>query len=244
MEVLVPGRACSACTLCCTVLSIDTPRLQKVPGVTCDHCAGGCAIHTTRPDICRQFFCAWRTLEILSSDWRPDMSGIFAQLETEDIPDSFAMRTAISLMLVGPNPIKTIRQKQFIDFVVTGIKDGIPIFLSLPGPKGHEAAKLILNTDEMQGAIASPVANRVKDVLEKSLKRLQGHTFKAHVMRNATPGRERQAANTAAAALTRACLGSRTIAVVPWAGLLSRAMLPPCISTSPRQTESPRPVPS
>ena len=82
----------------------------------------------------------------------PTFPAFLAQLETEDIPDSFAMRTAISLMLVGPNPIKTIRRETlFIDFVITGVTGGDPLFLSPPGPKGHEAANWILNTDEMQG---------------------------------------------------------------------------------------------
>jgi hypothetical protein len=174
MELLVPGRGCGACTVCCTVLALDA--LSKPAGVPCPHCAKGCAIHPARPDACREFFCAWRMLEIFPDDWRPDLSGVFAQLEDQDIPEQFDQRTGISLMLVGPHPARTLRQRWFIEFVATGIGEHIPLFLSLPGPAGHHAAKLLLNDQAMADAVSD--ADRIKTALERALKRLQSHEFR------------------------------------------------------------------
>lgn len=178
MESLVPGRACGACTVCCTILTIDT--LGKESGVTCKHCTAGCAIHPARPPVCREFYCGWRMLDIFPDSWRPDLCGVFAQLETQDIPEQFVLRTGISLMLVGPHFAKTLRQSWLLDFVRTGLGENIPLFLSLPGPAGHDAAKLLLNDEAMRDALSSPLQGRLKTVLEKALKRLQTHPFHRH----------------------------------------------------------------
>jgi len=50
----------------------------------------------------------------------------------------------------------------------------VPLFLSLPGPRGHQAATVSLNTEEMLDAIRD---NRVKDALEQVLKILRNWDF-------------------------------------------------------------------
>ena len=176
---LVPGRECGDCMVCCTVPTIDQPAIQKPAGATCRHCEHGCRIHETRPEVCRQYFCAWRRMAIFSEDWRPDRSGVFSELET-DVPDYLMASVGISLTLTG-NPLKTIRQPGFIDFVVTGIRGGVPLFLALPGPVGYKGAKVCLNTPEMSRAASGARAD-VKMLLEKALKVLGGYDFKPHVM--------------------------------------------------------------
>ena len=177
-DPLLPGRGCGGCTVCCTVLAIETEEIRKASGAPCRHCAGGCAIHQTRPQVCRDYHCAWRTLPILSDAWRPDRSGVLAELESESIPPQFGFSTGVSLMLVGASPARTIRQSWFLDFVRTGILGNMPLFLALPGPAGHHAAKLLLNEAEIIAAAESPLSARLKDVLEKALKRLQAYPFR------------------------------------------------------------------
>ena len=67
-----PGRHCGSCTLCCKVY--DVPVLEKPAGTWCPHCkpGRGCAIHATRPDHCRAFFCLWMTQTWLGPEWKPD----------------------------------------------------------------------------------------------------------------------------------------------------------------------------
>ncbi|MGA7710585.1 MAG: hypothetical protein WCA81_01690 [Rhizomicrobium sp.] len=171
---LVPGRECGECTVCCTVMAIDKPDIQKEAGVTCRHCVAACTIYDTRPPLCRDFYCGWRQLPMLDDVWRPDRSGVFVEVEPVDD------RTGLSLVLVG-NPLKTVRQSWFIEFVKIGVGGDVPLQLGVPGPKGHQGAALLLNTREMLQAVRTSRA-AVKDLLEKELKRLKAYDFPPRVI--------------------------------------------------------------
>lgn len=165
----VPGRQCGGCTACCSVMAIDKPDIQKPAGVLCRFCQNGCTIYETRPHVCQGFYCGWRQLPILDDRWRPDRSGVF--VEVEEIDDE----TAISLILIG-NPLKTVRQDWFLDFVRTGVGGHVPLHLGIPGPPGFKGASVPLNTRQMFEACAVSRA-RVKELLEQDLKRLRMHDF-------------------------------------------------------------------
>lgn len=173
---LVPGRTCGDCTACCTVMAIDKPDIQKQAGVTCRHCRGGCTIYETRPGLCRDFHCGWRQLPILDDSWRPDRSGVFVEIEVIE------GETALSLVLIG-NPLKTVRQPWFIDFVTTGVRGNVPLHLGIPGPPGFKGASLPLNTRQMFEA-AGTSRTRVKDILEKEMKRLAAHRFEPRIFKH------------------------------------------------------------
>ena len=178
---LIPGRDCGDCTVCCVAPSIDKPEIQKLSGAACRHCTGaGCAIYESRPPVCRSFYCAWRSVEIFDESWRPDRSGVMPYVETEGISDVFDLSTGIGLMLVG-NPLRIARQAWFQDFVVTGVMSAVPLFLSLPGPRGHQAATTSLNTEQMRDAIAQ---GRVKEALEGAIKLLRAWDFPPAIITN------------------------------------------------------------
>jgi hypothetical protein len=52
--------------------------------------------------------------------------------------------------------------------------NSVPLFLSLPGPRGHQAATVSLNTQEMLDAVRR---GAVKDALESVVKILRGWDF-------------------------------------------------------------------
>jgi hypothetical protein len=112
-------------------------------------------------------------MDIFGEDWRPDRSGVMPYLETEGIAPNFDLSTGIGLMLVG-HPLKIVRQKWFQDFVVTGIANSVPLFLSLPGPRGYQAATASLNDEAMLAAVAR---GTVKDALEAMVERLRRWDF-------------------------------------------------------------------
>jgi len=81
-------------------------------------------------------------------------------------------------MLVD-NPLKIVRHKRFQDFVVTGVMNSVPLFLSLPGPRGYQAATVSLNTEQMLEAIRRGM---VKEALEAAVKILRGWEFRPAVI--------------------------------------------------------------
>jgi hypothetical protein len=172
MDYLVPGRQCGDCKACCIVPPIDEPEMQKQPNVMCRHrLMGGCDIYEKRPAPCRTYFCGWRRLAFLDDNWRPDKSGVLIESGTPTTVGSGSM----VLILVG-NPLKTVRQQYFLDFVRKGIDQKLAMFLSLPGPPGKAKAALALNTPEMRSAAAKS-RNEVRLVLEDVVRRLRQHAF-------------------------------------------------------------------
>jgi hypothetical protein len=71
-SLIVPGRSCGSCSLCCKVLHIA--ELDKPIGKWCGHCrpGNGCGIHQTRPVSCRGFYCEWMIGKGLGPEWKPD----------------------------------------------------------------------------------------------------------------------------------------------------------------------------
>ncbi len=86
-------RSCGTCSLCCTVLRVD--ELAKPAGHDCVHQRGrsGCAIHSTRPSICRGYRCLWLQGG-LEDDERPDATGGIVDLETTGVGLRLAIREA------------------------------------------------------------------------------------------------------------------------------------------------------
>lgn len=177
MPDAVPGRACGDCTVCCIVPGIDTREIQKSTGAVCRHCSGhGCAVYDTRPQACREFFCAWMQMPGLDASWRPDQSGVFLQ------PIEIKGRDGLSLMLIA-DAVKTVRQSWFVDFVIAQLQQGRLLVLALPGPVGTRSAKLLLNSDEMHKAMAgSP--EQVRQVLRGAVKMLMESEFETLVLLN------------------------------------------------------------
>jgi hypothetical protein len=71
-SLIVPGRSCGTCSLCCKVLRIA--ELDKPAGKWCTHWrpGNGCGIHLTRPTSCRGFYCEWTTSKGLGPEWKPE----------------------------------------------------------------------------------------------------------------------------------------------------------------------------
>lgn len=82
----IPGKSCGPCSLCCKVLEIT--EFAKPAGQLCENCqnggSGGCTIYETRPKVCRDYECLWKSERELSPRLRPDRTGT---LLMED-PDS------------------------------------------------------------------------------------------------------------------------------------------------------------
>ena len=72
----VPGRTCSGCTLCCSLLGIV--ELKKPVFTICKHCVigKGCKIYEVRPQTCAGFYCSYRISADLPEYWNPKICGM------------------------------------------------------------------------------------------------------------------------------------------------------------------------
>jgi hypothetical protein len=160
--VLVPGRECGECAVCCTHLRIEDPELEKPGGVRCIHCpaGGGCAIYESRPKPCRTFFCGWRRIGYLGDEWRPDRSGIMIQ--PGEIPPGSSAKVAVEFHLVGsPDVLETAG---FAAVVAQFINYGAAVFLNVPRDPGVTDTQALLN-DVIGEALAARNLNQVRRLL-------------------------------------------------------------------------------
>lgn len=80
-NLLVPGRSCDGCTLCCKLMRVSA--LQKPHLVLCEHCDEGigCRIYADRPKECRDFYCTYRWSPELGEEWKPTACGMVMSYE-------------------------------------------------------------------------------------------------------------------------------------------------------------------
>ena len=72
--ILVDGRQCGTCTLCCKLLGIK--EIDKPDWTWCKHCkpGRGCGIYETRPGPCQKFYCGYRQSIDIGDHWFPARS--------------------------------------------------------------------------------------------------------------------------------------------------------------------------
>lgn len=157
----VPGRECGTCTSCCRDLAITQDGMNKMPGVTCEHCiaSGGCAIYESRPNVCRDFHCAWRSLPYMDESWRPDRSGILINLDIR------ADGTDANLILVGEPEV--LWSDRFAGMAAGFIESGTVTYLVVPEGVGFVSYHVRLN-EVMAPAIARRDLATVKAIIRES----------------------------------------------------------------------------
>lgn len=81
------GRKCGDCTLCCKLLAVPVPPVNKPAGVRCRYVRArkGCTIYPYRPGACRTWFCRWICDPNAHALTRPNRSGFVVDLEYDKI---------------------------------------------------------------------------------------------------------------------------------------------------------------
>lgn len=185
-EGLVEGRSCGTCTVCCYTLPIDTPEIQKLPSVVCEHCTGrGCGIYEARPPACRGFYCGWWLLPQLDDEWRPDKSGVLITPQSDDIPTEFELREGIEFLITGGEA--AVRRTAFLDFLTLCVRRRVATFVSIPGPEGFFAAKVLVNK-HLAEAAARNDRSTILALLLRMVEQAKDHTFQRAVLKNAPGG--------------------------------------------------------
>jgi hypothetical protein len=155
-SVVLDGRQCGACTICCKLLPINTERFRKTANEPCKHCeeGRGCRIYQTRPGFCRSFHCEWRLNPQIPATWRPEKSGIFIQRiareHIAEIPAACNSGYALMFVLLRPDALD---RPAVIETIAGYVYQHVPVFLAIPGPAGYLPAQIFLN-EVMESAAA------------------------------------------------------------------------------------------
>ena len=167
---VLSDRVCGDCTICCTVLTVDTPDFKKPAGTHCKHLARhGCSIHAVRPHICRTWFCAWRRMADIPEEARPDRSGILVSLDFVREPRNCFEGVSIMVRLLpGSEAIENGMAGAILDRVCD---DLVPVWFT-DGSK-----KMLMHPD-----------NRVASLV------MSGDVAPAHLRAEVTAWRERYTA--------------------------------------------------
>ena len=125
----------------------------------------GCAIHASRPQTCRNWYCGWRILH-LSDAMRPDRANIMLAPEL----DSAAGEGKGGLRIVVLNEDRAaLLHEELLTLIAKCVKGGVPIFLSW----GHGAlAKRALVNDVVNEAAAGGDKAQFTAILKDLLDRL------------------------------------------------------------------------
>lgn len=164
----VPNRECDECTACCQHLTIETTDLVKLPNVKCANLMenGGCGIYSTRPDPCRGWFCAWRSLPELDDNWRPDKSGIMLEFSNEQFPGIFAKRVGFRFTIIDKE--KAGRSIEVAKFLKKQITNGVPCLLAFGIEPAQNPPVTFLN-GTMRNAAAKPDPKEILAELNKAI---------------------------------------------------------------------------
>jgi hypothetical protein len=108
---LSAGRTCGDCRLCCKLP--DIPELSKPRDRWCQNASRergteGCTIYNDRPQVCREFSCAWLSGLGKEQD-RPDKLGVMWQ--PLDLPDG---RPGIGVVEARPGALDKPRARMWL----------------------------------------------------------------------------------------------------------------------------------
>jgi hypothetical protein len=173
--VLVPGRSCGTCNVCCVVPTIDDRALQKLPGYRCHNALpnGACAIYQARPRTCQEFFCGWRRLKWIREDLRPDSSGVFVMVINEATLEPGVNQVAVTFTLLdGASPAVP----GFAEVVAAAIQANVSAYLVVPGLPGFTANRMHLNE-----VLVDPVRQRDKAAVLRIIEEMRAEALVATV---------------------------------------------------------------
>ncbi len=150
---LVPGRDCGDCVACCEVLRIEDADVGKPAGVMCRHnTGGGCGIYTTRPGICRTWFCLWRRIDAMPDEVRPDRCGVIFCLEgDESHANLFARFCVVARPVAKSRALRSPLARQVIAMFAR--QGSLPVWLHR-----HGVRKLVYPPPDLADAIERPQA--------------------------------------------------------------------------------------
>ena len=146
--------SCGGCTLCCTLVPVDSAALKKPAFTPCKHLrdmllvAGpGCGIYETRPDACRAWSCVWLTSPDLPPELRPDRCGVVVD-PTVDLIRVNGEEQAAAQIWAAPGHEMAF-EVEVVREAIHSLLDLVPFVLwRQKGPDGTQLARAICRVAE------------------------------------------------------------------------------------------------
>jgi hypothetical protein len=110
----------------------------------------------------------------LGDEWRPDRSGVLITPVNDGIPESFSLRQGIEFMIVDREP--AMRGDRLISTVLHFIRRETATYLSIPGPPGHYATRVLLNA-VLGGTAETSDLGHARRMLVQMLEGARTHSF-------------------------------------------------------------------
>ncbi len=186
---LVAGRECGSCSVCCVALTINAPGFQKLQGYPCENImsGGGCAIHLTRPPVCRAFYCGWRQMKWVRQTLRPDVSGVLVRPHDDPAPADGLRGMVFTLLHKG-----ALEAEGLAESVAAAVAAGVPVYLHVPGPPGYSASHARMNEALVNAVLARDKA-AVLHILRQAWAKGNAQTRKRIVLAPKPPERTAEA---------------------------------------------------
>ncbi len=141
--LVIPGRECGTCTLCCKVYKI--PEIGKEAGKWCKHCSPGkgCAIHDNLPHQCAVFNCRWRMEEAMLPHWKPEQCKMVVTVNP---------RNNYIYVRVDPGTPSAWRKQPYYDQLRGWAKDNLENGIHVIVYVGNVATLILPNQDVSLGS--------------------------------------------------------------------------------------------
>jgi len=100
-------RECGECTACCSWLVGSAFGWEFGCGKTCKFLENGCGVHKARPEVCRNYQCAW-SQHLLPEEMRPDKCDVLVSVENNE-NGQYLKALAINNMKMNPDVKKYLQ---------------------------------------------------------------------------------------------------------------------------------------
>jgi Fe-S-cluster containining protein len=146
---------CGDCQACCYTHGVHDEEFDKRHFKPCIHqCPSGCAIYESRPSVCRDYHCWWKTGKFGKHKNRPDKLGLV--LDYNPVTDYFyawEIRKGAATTKRALRAIKKLK-KEFGRDVVIVDKSVVDVALTLPKDEyDHVAGSMIPDIREKMAAL-------------------------------------------------------------------------------------------
>ncbi|MFS7249338.1 YkgJ family cysteine cluster protein [Rahnella rivi] len=155
-RMLVKGRKCGSCSVCCVSLKITEPTLKKEADIPCINLRpqGGCSVYENRPPVCKTWYCGWRLLPFMGPGLRPDRSKVLVRFDGSEWCFQPTDKTHSSAIL----------DEEILTVIGAIIDNDGKVSISIPTKPGYCSANTVVH-EHLKEAVSRQSLQQVKRIM-------------------------------------------------------------------------------